>query len=183
MFKKLQGNNLVEEQQQAWADILSSYPEEKIKKIKCLEDLFPISNAVWPAVASKGQDDYKVCSLLPISEKQIQVNYANLNRYFNLNKNNRSYPAIVNLTYLESIFAYSRNSKGNLFYSRNCSNTLQELITQKHLVSYACRNIGLFCEQVSNDPLSIAKALEIAEDSQQAAHKTEEGIVSPRPRV
>lgn len=110
------------------------------------EDLLKHGNALVLALASIGKDNYKTCSLLPLSEKQIQVGYeASRKKYKACFPDNVCpYPPVVNLTLLEPMVTYSPTTKGLLFYFSECQRTLSQLIQQKKIMRYAAKNIGLF---------------------------------------
>jgi hypothetical protein len=66
--------------QTVWQDLFKAFPVDEIND---LEDLFRIGNAQVIASASKDLKDYELCSLLPATEKQIQVQYATFLKKFN----------------------------------------------------------------------------------------------------
>jgi hypothetical protein len=59
-----------------WKDFLSiEHASTRSGKIESIEDLFQVANAIMIGIASHGKADHKICSLLPLTEKQIQVSY------------------------------------------------------------------------------------------------------------
>lgn len=97
------------EHREVWEDFIRT----EQKATTTLEELFKMGNAVMVAAVSHNKKPYQVCSLLPLSEKQIQVGYEGWNKVAALKK---SYPAVVNLTYLDPFLGYNVTSQGNAFY-------------------------------------------------------------------
>ena len=130
---------------QIWQDFINTEPQ----KPKTIEELFKTGNAIMIATASNGQDDYKVCSILPLSEKQIQLKYEQCRTNYNalVPAGHRPYPAIMNLTTFEPVITYSPTTNGLLFYFACYLDSLSSLITEKKIVHYASRNLGLFAEK------------------------------------
>ena len=142
-LRKLQDNNFNLRHKQVWNDFIKFSD----KKINTLEDLFKIANAVMILVACKEGKDYETCSLLPISEKQIQVSYAK----FKESKESRvNYPTVFNITTIDPIVSYDLISKkGLLFYFGCCQNSLSNLV--KHdILTYAHKNVTTIAENTDN---------------------------------
>ena len=131
-----------EDHRQIWDSLI------KIQKtpLNNLEQLFKLANGVMIALACTGKKDYETCSLLPLSEKQIQLSFQKLNRELN-----NQYPAVVNLTTLDTLIAYDNNNdnsnSGLLFYFSACQSTLNKLITKEKLLDRAHENIGHYIKQ------------------------------------
>ncbi|MGA2655502.1 MAG: hypothetical protein ABSF18_05940 [Gammaproteobacteria bacterium] len=70
-IEKLTTQNNHPQQKELWRHYL-----EKCKEIKNIEDLFEYANPIVIAQASEGLDHFKTCSILPATEKQIQVGYS-----------------------------------------------------------------------------------------------------------
>lgn len=153
---------------QVWQDFINTEPQ----KPKTIEDLFKIGNAVMIAAASKGLNDYKVCSLLPLSEKQIQLKYEQCRTNYNalIPAGNTPYPASMNLTMFEPVITYSPTTNGLLFYFACCLASLSSLITKKKIVHHATRNLGLFADKtkksepdMEENASSTARSVELQE--------------------
>jgi hypothetical protein len=106
-FLKTNTYNL--EHRQIWEDFLAVTGD-----IATIEELFKIANPVMIACAAKGTGNGETCSLLPVSEKQIQLGYADLSKKLQ----NREYPAVFNLTTIDPVIAYD-NENVNTVYDRN----------------------------------------------------------------
>ena len=152
---KLQTNTLNIEHQQVWQDFIKMMDEDKkitVKiigkdKISTLEDLIKIANASMILLACKGKKDYETCSLLPLSEKQIQVSYENFKKF---KRSRNIYPAVFNITMIDPIISYDLISKkGLLFYLGCCQDSLSKLV--KHdILTHAHKNIALNAESKDN---------------------------------
>lgn len=92
-------------QQVVWSDFIESTKKE----ISNLEDLFKMANATMVAIAARGTRDYKTLVWELLTEKQIQVSYADFAR-------NTKYPAVINFTILDPFIIYTPRNGGNLFY-------------------------------------------------------------------
>jgi hypothetical protein len=123
-LERLKTNDYDVEHRIAWEDLLSSHRTDDIHN---LEDLFKLANAITLAIAAAGRPAYKTCSLLPLSEKQIQISYSKYSKDSNLHF---YYPAIVNLTFLDPIVSYSPATNGLLFYFDSCKGSLIEVIAE-----------------------------------------------------
>lgn len=145
---RLKTNAQYENHRQTWESFISIGEFE----ITNLEQLFKMANAVMVALACKDKKDYETCSLLPLSEKQIQVSYADLNK-----KLNNQYPAVFNITTLDPLVSYDNNNNGLLFYFRNCQETLAKLITKRKILDRAHENISHYVTK--KDPLDIETIL------------------------
>ncbi len=122
------------EHRQVWEDLLSI----KKDKIDDLEKLFKLANAAMIAIASKENKNYETCSLLPVSEKQIQLGFAELNKQLG-----NKYPAVVNMTTLDPLITYDPVSRGLLFYFRgDYQEKLRKLITKQDWSQRVHENIA-----------------------------------------
>lgn len=146
-LQKLKTNMFNIGHQQAWIDF-TEYSENKIED---LEGLFKIANTIPIAVASKGKEDYKTCSILPLSEKQIQVGYSKSLKEL---KNNQ-YPKIFHITMLDPLLSYTTSANNGLlfYFDHECSRSLTRVMIRNNLVKQAYKNIGLFSN--SKEPLSL----------------------------
>ncbi len=140
-LKKLITNRYDQQLCEMWQDFIN---KENLEEISTLDSLFKTANAVVTGIAAKGKADYKVCSFLPVSEKQIQVDYAVHS------KNLAEYPAVFNITALDPLFAYDAPiTEGLIFYFELCSSTISKLINDKKILDKAFENIGLFSARKS----------------------------------
>lgn len=121
-----------------------------------LDNLFKAANAVMIAVACYGELDYKTCSLLPVSEKQIQVGYAEFHKR---SRDTHSYPAVFNITTIDPVFAYDHSTKGSLFYFNSCQRPLTDLVTKMDILSQSHRNIAFAAEHEYIDSIDILTEL------------------------
>jgi hypothetical protein len=149
-----------------WKDFIAS----KISAPDTIEDLFKIANTVIVATASQGLKDYETCSLLPLSEKQIQLEYESCRDKCNKRFPDKQpvYPSTLNLTVFEPVITYSPTTSGLLFYLSGSLNSLSSLITEKEIIHHATRNIGFFAQKKrppgdinSLENLSPAKPIEL----------------------
>jgi hypothetical protein len=134
----LQKHCIMSSHQQVWKDFVESIG---IDKINNLEDLFKVANAIMIALAAKDKPHYAVCSLLPLSEKQIQVGYAKHSKSKLLSK---KYPPIFNLTYVDPLVTYAATCKGLAFYFEDCREQVKKVIVDKDigLLQLAHQNIA-----------------------------------------
>jgi len=133
-LNKLKENKFKENHQVIWRDFIV---DKGVANIKTLEDLFKLANASMIAIAAKNNKDYETCSLLPLSEKQIQLGYTNHCKH-----SNKKYPEVFNANFLDPIISYDHISKGLLFYFGHCQNSLTDLINNKHILTHAHANIA-----------------------------------------
>ncbi len=128
---QLGSNTYNKKHAQVWKDFIKKSGYDQINN---LEDLFKIANAVMVGNGASETQKYQTCSLLPVSEKQVQCNYA---KYVN----EVTYPSMVNLTFLDPIFTYGLGNNGLIFYCTNYETTLSELINGSNILEYAQQNI------------------------------------------
>lgn len=133
----------------AWKSFLSA----RSTSPDTLEDLFRLGNAVLIASGAWGHAGHEVCSLLPLSEKQIQVHYDTLRKSKTCHS---SLPAIINLTTFEPVVSFSPSTNGLLFYFADPSGTLSTLLNETGILSKAARNIGFFAKKSSTKTSSDA---------------------------
>ncbi len=122
----LRRNQFNEQQRNVWENFLRCLEDNE--QPKALEELFKIANAIMIAMASSGKEKYETCSLLPLSEKQIQVEYAGYSKKMN------RYPPVLNMTVLDPLLSYAPNRpKGLVFYFTTLNRgTLSELSTKNY---------------------------------------------------
>ena len=136
-LKQLQENNLNIRHKQVWNDYIRILGKE----INTLDDLFRAANAIVVLLASQGEENYKVCSILPFSEKQIQVSYEAFCKKAAEQEPDK-YPVIVNLTTIDAILAYDHNRQGLLFYYGSSADSLNHLVTERDILTAAHANIA-----------------------------------------
>lgn len=141
-LNQLQTNRYNEDHRLVWQDSLKLESESIVN----LEQLFKIANANMIAIGSKGKHEYETCSLLPLSEKQIQVTYDSFSK--KASKELTSYPPVFNLTTFEPLLTYSPTTKGLLFYFSHCQESLVKLISDKKILETSYENVGLFSNKV-----------------------------------
>lgn len=125
-------NRFSPEHSDVWRDILKiDFGRDKIRDI---ESLFKIANAVMIGVAAKGFEDYAVCSFLPFNEKPIFNKYKRCNEQFA--SSGILYPEVFSLTRLEDLIFYSHISKGNVFYFQPSSSRLGTILNSKEPMNY-----------------------------------------------
>ncbi len=88
---KLQNNTFNESQRQVWQELMVVNSSNGTE-ITNLEELFKLGNAVVVGEAARGKMDNTVCSLYPLSEKQIAISYADYSKRYaeNLQKKSQS---------------------------------------------------------------------------------------------
>ncbi len=135
--------------QKVWCDFLQVTDKDKINN---LEELFKIANAVMVGVATHGKPHYQVCSLLAVSEKQIQLEYQSYSY-----QSTRGYPAIFNATLLEPMVTYGDcdpQNKGLAFYfNDDCGPSLTDLITNQGFLKRAGANVARY--MANKEPLPL----------------------------
>jgi len=147
-IERLRQNTFHRAHQAVWADFTQAVDHSQLNN---LEDLFKLANAVMVAVAARGKRNYRVCSLLPLSEKQIQLGYTDcLKKYPRLTE---KYPAIYCATLMESLVTYSFSTAGMPFYYSENPKDLSKLITREDIIGKAYKNVGLFSTQKVPTPL------------------------------
>lgn len=130
-------NELNSQHRAVWHDFMSNLS----LNIHTFEDLFRMANIIIQGVACIKSLDYKTCSILPLTEKQIQVEYAKFNK-----KVKTPYPAIFNMTVLDPVIPYSTSTKGTLFYFNDNDKEISSLISDEFLVK-ASKNITIFAQR------------------------------------
>lgn len=143
----LQTNAIHATQQKVWQDFIAINEHELVD----IESLFKIANAVMVATGSYGKHDHEACSLLPLSEKQIQIGYDDYckkyTRYFPDRTN--PYPTAMNITLFEPVITYSPTTNGLLFYFSCCLTNLSSLISKTNVSHSAAKNITLFYKNMT----------------------------------
>lgn len=136
----------------AWRKIVS---EEKKENINTVEDLFKKANALMIYLASQNKHDHKTCSLLPVTEKQIQLTYQQLSK-----EAPKIYPPVFNLTALDPIITTSEcnNSKNGLLFYYDDPGALNDLIVQGKIIDTAFGNV--YANHFGGPCIGIQAALE-----------------------
>ncbi|MBA2654081.1 MAG: hypothetical protein H0U71_03315 [Gammaproteobacteria bacterium] len=138
IITKLQTHNYYLDHQETWLDLTN----RNNTGITNLEDVFKLANSMMIAIASKGKKHNETCSILPLTEKQIQVHHSSI-------KISDSYPSVFNMTVVDPVITYSAKNKGILFYQDAGRETLAELLTDKKILQYAYKNISFFANHAS----------------------------------
>lgn len=136
----LQKNNHHSMLQKAWTDFIKVASQKN--DISTIEDLFKIANATILGITSMGTASYKTCSILPVSEKQIQISYDNLTKKLEILK---PYSRIFNATYIPTVVQYNPHQpkyNGLLFYCAFHQDKIGALIPT--LSQAAMKNMQLF---------------------------------------
>nr|MBP9764176.1 hypothetical protein [Gammaproteobacteria bacterium] len=150
-LSQLTTNTYHEDHRQIWGNFLGAQKAE----INNLEQLFKLANAAMIALACTGKKDYETCSLLPVSEKQIQLGFSDLNKQLN-----NKYPAVVNMTTLDPLITYDNVSKGLLFYFSACQQkALNKLITKEGILEKAHENISRYATQEKTESREISSTI------------------------
>ena len=139
------------EQQAVWKDLLRISLENNTLQF---ESILNMANAVVIATAAKGKADYSTCSLLPITEKQIQIQYESYSKKLSAEPNrleSDKYPAVFNATFFEQLLAYSEKTKGILFYFGESLVSLASIASKK-IFSSADGNFSTFFGQQDDLP-------------------------------
>ena len=139
------------EQQAVWKDLLRISLENNTLQF---ESILNMANAVVIATAAKGKADYSTCSLLPITEKQIQIQYESYSKKLSAEPNllgKDKYPAVFNATFFEQLLAYSEKTKGILFYFGESLVSLASIASKK-IFSSADGNFSTFFGQKDDLP-------------------------------
>jgi hypothetical protein len=143
-LKLLQNNPYNPTHQTTWRHLAATI---EMERMNTLEDLFKIANAVMVARAARGRGNYEVCSLLPLSEKQIPLGYAEHIKRLSKSSPTTEYPAIFNVTYLDPLVTYSSNpdptTTGLAFYFDLYQSDLVELTIKIGLLHNAHKNVAL----------------------------------------
>ncbi len=125
-------NEILPEYAVVWKDVLKiDFGRDKIRDI---ESLFKIANAMMIAVAAKNFEDHAVCSFLPFNENPIFNKYKRCHEQFT--SAGIQYPEVFSLVRLEDLIFYSRISTGNVFYFQPCSSKLSTSLSNGMLMHY-----------------------------------------------
>jgi len=137
-------NNIDPAQQEVWKDFLGAATD----KPNNIEDLFKIGNALIIGCAAKNEPDLAVCAIEALSEKQIQIGY----QQFAKSLSPAQYPAVYNLTYLDSIGFFDQatlNSNALVFYNPAPSNdSMADLINRLGLIAQLHRNVAKYAADI-----------------------------------
>lgn len=121
---------------QLWQKFLTQ--EGVASNINTIENLFDIANAFVIAHAALDLGRDSVCSILPLSEKPIQIEYKKLAEELNL-------PAVFFLTVMDTLMGYDeQNKSGMLFYHQNNYHDVTLAARNKVLSEDVHRRIGFF---------------------------------------
>lgn len=157
ILKRLQENNYDHLHRKLWSSILSVLCTDNHSGLNTIEQLFQMANALMISVASTGNKKNQTCSLLPLTEKQIQVSYSQISEQFSKRDGDQNeLPVAFNITFLDQAIGYSPNSNGSLFYFDTCKESLSELLRHKHIMQEAYKNLCLFA-----NPASVKSSIEL----------------------
>lgn len=144
-LQKLRENTFDQAQKKIW----SEFTEKNLPEINNFECLFKVANAVMLGIATLDNKAYEACSLLPLTEKQIQLHYNSIISKFFKAKNLETFNAkpIFNFTMIDTVISYSARNKGGLFYQDECQAALSELISD-HKTLYCCyKNLSFYAQK------------------------------------
>lgn len=146
-LEKLTSNEFNSDHKIVWEDF------SKVYQINNLEELVQTANAVMIAVAAANKQDYKTCTLAPLSEKQVQISYSKFYKQARKHNNlTNTYPAVVNLTAMDHLITYDSKIKNNgkAFYTDiNLS-----AIFNKKILKQAHENVCLFSKHQPSNKLT-----------------------------
>lgn len=123
-------NRLFPQQRDVWLD----YFQEKDKVD--IKSLLKLSNAVMLGIATRGDCNDKVCSFLPLSEKQIQIKHSKIKP-----QGFSKYGQIFYLTFIDPVLAYSDTSNGSLFYFAQSQQALKKWLMDDGILEKSYTNI------------------------------------------
>ncbi|MCC5791666.1 MAG: hypothetical protein JJT82_03545 [Legionellaceae bacterium] len=135
-LKLLQKNGRNTTHQLLWTQLTDSP-----SSVNDIESLFHVGNALIIAQGANNKQDNQVCSILPLSEKQIQVQYDVLKKHSAV-----PLPSVVNLTTLDPVITYSPTSKGLIFYLMLALDNLGKLLKEDGVLQAASKNLKFFSE-------------------------------------
>ncbi len=189
-LEKLISNAKNSDHQVVWQDILST--RDPAKRPSTMEDLLRLANAMMLANGSRGQAQDKTCSILPITEKQIQVAYDEELDIPGMNARHPAekdvhYSSFFHITHVDSMTTYRSPSdalelsctgtkdatkRGLPFYFNRYggASDIRTLIREKDVLGVAHRNVGntgeaLSLESVLNSNLAAANHLRFTPES------------------
>lgn len=150
-WNKLLENDLNLLHQEIWKhfSILYKDPPSSYK------ELLERANAMMVARASWGKEHYTTCSLLPHSEKQIQVGYSKLLKS-NKTYNGKSLSEVINLTIFDPVVTCSQEKNIGVFSCDNQINGIETIIqsSQKNLFFSSPSNLSMIVSSDSNIDLN-----------------------------
>lgn len=125
--------------QATWRECLN-LPSKKfpnkllLDEINSIEELLRVSNGLMIATATQKTNTNTnrppfVCALEPLSEKQIQHGYTDI-QTSSEKMNHIIYPHVINLTYIDPVIPYDQLCKGLLFYNTYHPKSLAALISK-----------------------------------------------------
>jgi|GEM_PF-2379103 len=137
-----------------------------LEEIDNFEFLFHMANTVVLAQASNGQQAFETCSILPISEKQIQTTYAEYLDSYSQACNIDNYVPVFNITTMEPARAYMNNNSGLIFYfSSSNAVPIARLFSHKKLLESAHHNA--LCSITHEQPEELDYVLQISKSPKQ----------------
>lgn len=139
LLNQLQTNTFDLKQAMLWQKLCRENPA-----INDIEGVFKLANTLVLAQASQHHQDYEVCSLLPLSEKQIQVHFDLMNSALQKKSIPSAFPALVFLTLFDPVVTYSESTNGHLFYFASGLKTLNDLIVDTKICQLADSNLHFF---------------------------------------
>jgi hypothetical protein len=130
-WNKLLQNSLNLEHKEIWGIFSKLYNDRPPNNFK---ELLERANAMMVARASWKQKDFTVCSLLPHSEKQIQIGYAKLLKI----KDKKYLSEVINLTIFDPVVTFTEEKNIGLFLYN------YKIKDIKTVIQFARRNLFLF---------------------------------------
>lgn len=166
-LEKLVGNTKNSSHRAVWADVLSAL--DSTKRPCTMEELLRLANAVMVAYASRGYRADQTCSILPITEKQIQVAHEELPILRMNDKHTRDgdgyYSDTCYVAYVDTMITYKcsddalevsnaavkkdATKRGLPFYFNRRGSEMTKLIEESNILSLAHQNIGSTLSAVS----------------------------------
>jgi uncharacterized protein (DUF486 family) len=143
-WKKLLQNTLDTQHQEIWQYLSKIYNNDAPITLK---DLLERANAMMIARASWGQEHFETCSVLPYSEKQIQIGYSKILK----KDSDKVLREVVNLTIFDPVVVYSNNKNAGLFHCDYAIGQVEALIqsSRRNLFFFGQKS-PIECEEVEN---------------------------------
>lgn len=122
---------------------------KRASELESIEELFTVANPVLIGQASltagtTNKKTTEICSFLPMSEKPIQIGYADFAKRNSSQfpQKSNSYGTVLNITTMETCLSFSPKNKGLIFYNV-LDPTCLAALTSKGLLKAAQRNRSL----------------------------------------
>ncbi len=141
MLNKLQASVYPSDsdQKSIWKSIIDCKGAENIR---CLEDLLQLGNSVIPMTAAFRSKPFDTCSVLPVTEKQIQVSHEDYSRKLD-------HPPAFYLTFLDSMIGHNFSSENAsssaavsaFYFNSQNSGDLKNFIQEDRVLIRASENI------------------------------------------